>query len=693
MNRNKFYITTPIYYVNSKPHLGTLYSTLLADIFARWNKVMGKNVFFLTGTDEHGQKLQEAAEKAGLPPKQFVDSVVPEFKKTWANYEIEYNKFIRTTDEEHKKAVKCFIEKLQEQGDIYKSSYTGMYCVPCETFVTINTETPKDSAGNHVCPSCQRGLKEVSEESYFFRLSAYQDQLLKFYEENPNFVAPKERLQEVISFVKSGLKDLSISRKNVSWGIPFPGDPAHTVYVWGDALLNYLSAIGYGQNDIKSEEDFKFWWPADVQVMAKDIVRFHAVYWPAFLMALNLPQPKKLLVHGFILMGDYKMSKSRGNIIDPDNLANWYGIEQVRYYLARHISVAQDSQFDLKDLENYITADLANGVGNLLSRTLTLALNNNFSVVTAPAVFDPSSISVKEKAEEAFRIYWEEMNNLHPHIALAELWKFVAHVNAYFHTMQPWVLAKQNRELFEEVIYVACKSMYKIAVLLWPVMPNKMETLLKHLGHDFNVANNYEKEFRDNKVNKTFNLIAVKEPLFVRPESHIEQVKQELAQGQNVSGASLTGDGSTSSPRARLLDGARPELVEGCEGQNGANKQAKPAEAKSCETEIININDFAKVQLLVGTVKTCQPVSGSDKLLKLEVDLGAHGVRQILSGVAQWFKPEDLAGKQGIFVANLAPRKMLGQESQGMMLFAKDEVGNMRMITVGGFVENGTRVS
>jgi len=659
MNRNKFYVTTPIYYVNSKPHLGTLYSTLLADIFARWNKVMGKNVFFLTGTDEHGQKLQEAADKAGMQPKQFVDSVVPEYKKVWSNYEINYDKFIRTTDEEHKNAVKHFIETLQEQGDIYKSSYTGMYCVPCETFVTINTETPKDVNGNHVCPNCQRGLKEVSEESYFFRLSAYQDQLLKFYEENPNFIVPKERLQEVISFVKSGLKDLSISRKNVTWGIPFPGDPSHTVYVWGDALTNYISAIGYGQSDIKSDENFKFWWPADVQVMAKDIVRFHAVYWPAFLMALNLPLPKKLLVHGYILMGDYKMSKSRGNIIDPDNLANWYGIEQVRYYLARHISVAQDSQFDLKDLENYITADLANGVGNLLSRTLTLALNNNFSTVKAPSTLEPSSAAVKEKSEEAFRVYWEEMNNLHPHIALAELWKFVAHVNAYFHTMQPWVLAKQNRELFEEVIYTACQSMYEIAILLWPVMPKKMEELLKHLGHDFNVANTYEKDLRENKWNKTFNLHAVTEPLFVRPESHVEQVLQD----------------SKTEPKT----------------------ESKSSEIKSSEktlvTEIINITDFAKVQLLVGTVKTCQPVSGSDKLLKLEVDLGQHGLRQILSGVAPYFKPEELVGKQGIFVANLAPRKMLGQESQGMMLFAKDEVGNMRMITVGGFVENGTRVS
>lgn len=681
MNRNKFYITTPLYYVNSKPHLGTLYSTLLADIFARWNKVMGKNVFFLTGTDEHGQKLQEAAEKSGMQPKQFVDSIVPFFKDMWNLYEIEYSKFIRTTDQEHINAVKYFIEKLQEQGDIYKSSYTGMYCVPCETFVTINTETPKDANGNHVCPTCQRELKEVSEESYFFRLSAYQDQLLKFYEENPNFITPKERINEVLSFVKSGLKDLSISRKTVSWGIPFPGDPSHTVYVWGDALLNYISAIGYGQGDIKSDENFKFWWPADVHLMGKEIVRFHAVYWPAFLMALNLPLPKKLLVHGWILMGDQKMSKSLGNAIDPNNLASWYGVEQVRYYLARHISIAQDSQFDLKDLENYITADLANGVGNLLSRTLTLALNNNFKLVKAPSelnanfsTLDAHSVTVKEQSEEAFRIYWEEMNALHPHIALAELWKFVAHVNAYFHTMQPWVLAKQNRALFEEVIYTACQSLYGVAILLWPVMPHKMEELLKHLGHDFNIANSYEKELRENKWNKTFDLAPVTAPLFVRPESHVEQVNQDLGDKPEISD--------------------RPEISKEKVAKS-ASKLATTsvAGANPSAPEIININDFAKVQMLVGTVKTCQPVSGSDKLLKLEVDLGPVGMRQILSGVAQYFKPEDLVGKQGIFVANLAPRKMLGHESQGMMLFAKDEVGNMRMLTVGGFVENGTRVS
>lgn len=647
MNKNKFYITTPIYYVNAKPHLGTLYTTVLADVFARWNKVLGKKVFFLTGTDEHGQKLYEAAEKAGMKPNDFVDSMIPPFKQMWKLYDLNYDKFIRTTDEEHKKAVGYFIKKLQNQGDIYKSSYSGLYCVPCETFVTPNTETPKNEAGNYVCPSCLRGLKEVSEESYFFRLSAYQDKLLEFYEANPNLISPKERLNEVTSFVKSGLKDLSISRKSVSWGIPFPGDPSHTVYVWGDALTNYISAIGFGQDSEKAKEEFNFWWPADMHLMAKDIVRFHAVYWPAFLMALDLPLPKKMLVHGYILMGDKKMSKSLGNIVDPVKLAEWYGIEPVKYYLMKQISVAQDSLFDLKELENTIAADLANGVGNLLSRTVTLALNNKLTQVKTPNAFEPESSSLKEKYEETFKTYWEEMNNGTPHLALAELQRFVANVNAYFHSQQPWVLAKQNKEKFEEVIYTSCQSLYMIGILLWPILPQKMESLLQALGHKFDLSNKYAEELRAGNWNKTFTLTEVKTALFVRPESHVDQP----AETKITRNASVTTD-----------------------------------------QDFIKIDDFAKVQLIVGTINSCETISGSDKLYKLSVDLGKFGVRQILSGVRQFISADELIGKQGIVVANLAPRKMMGHESQGMMLFAEDESKNFRLVTVNGIVDNGTRL-
>ncbi len=654
---NKFYITTPIYYVNSKPHIGTLYSTLIADVAARWNKVCGKDTFFLTGTDEHGQKLEEAAEKAGMEPKAFVDSIVPEFKKAWKKYEIEYDKFIRTTDLDHQKAVIKIIEKMKESGDVYKSSYTGWYCVPCETFVTINSETPKGENGENLCTSCKRKLKEISEESYFFRLSAYEDRLLKFYEDNPNFIVPKEKLNEVVSFVKSGLNDLSISRRKVKWGIPFPGDKEHTVYVWCDALTNYISAIGYGQDDKKSEESLDYWWPANLHVLAKDIVRFHAVYWPAFLMSVGLPLPKQMLVHGYILTNGQKMSKSMGNAIDPNELAKNYGVEQVRYYLLRQMPINQDGMFEIDDLEHRIASDLANNLGNLLNRTITLALNNNLQKVTAPESLETASAALKEKCEEAFRSFWDEMNHYHMHIALSDLWKFISQVNAFFHEQQPWALAKNNKELFEEVIYDVCHSLYAIAIMLWPIMPKKMETLLGSLGETFDLKNNnYEEILRKNIWNKTFVLSKTDEPLFVRPE-----IKKD-------SSVETTAD-----------KGALVKMTEKNE--------------KKEVSDIISIDDFIKVQLYVGEIMECEPIKGSDKLYKLKVDLGKSGVRQILAGVAKYFKPEDLIGKQGVYVTNLKPRKLMGEESQGMMLFAKDEKGNMQMTTVSGLVENGTRLS
>ena len=640
-NNNKFYVTTPIYYVNSKPHLGTLYSTLIADVAARWKALCGKDVFFLTGTDEHGQKLEESAKKEGVTPKKFVDSMVPSFKKTWKRYEVSYDKFIRTTDPEHKKAVEALLKKMQEKDDIYKSVYSGLYCVPDETFVTVSSESEKDKDGKFLCPSCKRVLIEIEEESYFFRLSAYQDQLLKFYEENPDFIVPKEKLNEVISFVKSGLKDLSISRKNVEWGIPFFLDKKHTVYVWADALSNYLSGIGYGLDDKKSQENFNHWWPANLQVMAKDILRFHAVYWPAFLMSADLPLPKKLLVHGFILTGQNKMSKSLGNVMDPEVLANWYGVEQIRYYLMRQMPINQDCQFTLKDLENRISSDLANNLGNLLNRTLTLALNNNLKKVKAIKSYEAESLSLKEKCEECFRSFWDEMNRNYYHIALSDLWKFISAVNVFFHSQKPWVVAKEDKEFFEEIISVVCHSLYSIGVMLWPIMPEKMEELLSCLGYKFDLKNNYEEVLRQNIWDKTFVLQKTEEPLFVKPESRVEEMENEKE------------------------------------------------EIKEELSEFVGIENFSKIKLIVGKILSCEPVEGSEKLYKMKVDLGKHGNRQILAGVAKIFKPESLIGKQGVYVTNLKPRKLMGLESQGMMLFAKDEKGSMALVTVSFEVENG----
>jgi len=644
MNKNKFYVTTPIYYVNSKPHIGTLYSTLLADVTARWNKIKGKEVFFLTGTDEHGQKIQTKAEQLGKNPQEFVDSMIEPFKKIWKLYELEYDKFVRTTDDYHEKAVIKLLETLQEQGDIYKAPYSGQYCVPCETFVNITDEVEKDDNGKHICPSCKRLLTEVSEECYYFRLSAYEEKLLKFYKDNPNFIAPKEKLNEVLSFVKGGLKDLCISRKTVSWGIPFPGDKDHTVYVWGDALTNYISAIGFGKESKDKKEKFDFLWPADLHVMAKDIVRFHAVYWPAFLMGADLPLPKKMMVHGYILSGEHKMSKSLGNVMDPQLLADWYGVEPVRYYLMRQMPISQDGKFDLQDLESRISSDLANNLGNLVNRTIALALKNNLKEIKPVKSLEAKSAAMRDACEEAFRSFWDEMNHYHYHIALSDLWLFISKINAFFHEQQPWVLAKENKELFEEVISVACHSLYSVSIMLWPIMPKKMEELLGLIGHKFEKNKNYEPELRANVWDKTFILTMPEEPLFIRPEPRKEEKKQE--------------------------DSAAEKLA-----------------------DEITIDDFAKVQLLAGTILECENLKGSEKLYKLQIDLGKFGKKQILAGVAKFFKPEDLVGKQGAFVANLKPRKLMGQLSQGMMLFVKNDNGNMKMVTYSGEIENGTRLS
>ncbi len=639
MNKPKFYLTTPLYYVNAKPHLGTLYSTLLADVTARVAKLQGREVFFLTGTDEHGQKLQNVADEKGMEPKAFVDSMVPEFKKAWKEYGIEYDKFIRTTDTEHEDAVVHWIKKLQEQGDIYTDTYTGWYCVPCETFVTVDTKETK-----HTCPTCSRELTEISEENYFFRLSAYEDKLLAFYEENPNFIVPKERINEVISFVKGGLSDLSISRTGVKWGIPFPGDAKQTIYVWADALLNYVSAIGYGSEDAAAQAQLDKWWPADVQIMAKDILRFHAVYWPAFLMAAELPLPKKLLVHGYILTDDKKMSKSLGNVVDPSYLAKQYGVEPVRYYLMRQMSVNQDGHFSITDLEQRITADLANNLGNLLNRMLVIALKNGLTTVKPPPAWEPQSTALHVECEEAVRAYWDNMSHHQYHMALADLWKFVSRANVYFNDLKPWEAARKNKELFEEIISATCHSLYSIAIMIWPIMPKKAEEMLNSLGHTFELGRDYEEELRDHVWDKVFILKKTEGPLFMKHEPKKE------------------------------------------------TQQAEPAKEET-KASHITIDDFAKVELRVGKIQSCEPLEGSEKLYKLTVDLGAFGTKQVLAGVQKQFSPDQLTDKQGVYVTNLAPRKILGEESQGMMLFAKDESGHMQFVTVAGDVDNGTRLS
>jgi methionyl-tRNA synthetase len=631
MHQKKFYVTTPIYYVTAKPHLGSLYSTLLADVAARWHTLRGEKVFFLTGTDEHGQKIAQAASKAGKEPQAFVDSFIDAYKGIWHSYLIEYSHFMRTTDQAHVKAVQEWIRRLINTGDIYKSYYNGYYCTPCETYVLKKD----DSSALPVCDTCGRETIEIAEESYFFKLSQYQDRLLAFYEENPEFIVPKERMQEVVRFVQGGLKDLSISRTTVTWGIPFPDDSQHVVYVWADALNNYITALGYGQEAKK--EDFAYWWPADLQVMGKDIVRFHAVYWPAFLLASGLPLPKKLLVHGWIQMNKQKMSKSLGNVVDPQALLDAYGADAVRYYLTRFMAITQDSEFNTEDLEQRVSSDLANDLGNLLQRVVTLAHKRELYEVDAPHNWGTQAVSLRDDFWTMLEKYATDMEEGYFYRALGHLWGYIHKVNAYFHAQEPWKITDSAE--FNEVISASCHSLYALGLLVYPVMPQAAERLLTSLGmRVVPGSQDFVEDLGENPWNRRFMLHLLQEPLFKKYELKVSQPVVE-----------------------------NPSFPE------------------------ISIEEFASVVLLVGTIKEAEEIAGSDKLLKLQVDFGEHGIRQVLSGIKKYYTVDQVKGLQAVFVANLKPRKMMGLESHGMVLTVTDAHNLVRLVTVTD-IPHGTRL-
>lgn len=638
-----FYVTTPIYYVNAKPHLGSLYSTLLADVAARWHALQGKETFMLTGTDEHGQKVAEAAEKNGKTPQVFVDSLVGSFKGLWDTYHINYNHFIRTTDEYHVKAVQGWIEKLQVQGDIYKDVYEGWYCTSSEAFLTEKDLEFRQKGEAPLSLLSGKPAQWVSEECFFFRLSAYQDKLLEFYKNNPYFITPRERLNEVVSFVEGGLKDLSISRKTIDWGIPFPGAEDHVTYVWADALNNYITSIGYG--DVSRNNEFEKWWPADVHILGKDISRFHAIYWPAFLMASGLNLPKKLLVHGWIKVDGEKMSKSRGNVVDPYMLAEQYGVESVRYYLTRYMAITQDSTFSSTDLEQKINADLANDCGNLLNRMLTLALKNNLQHVPAVQEWSVPSQQLHESLQETLKQAQHEMKNFYFNRAYGHVWRFINAVNAYFHAQEPWKLAKNDPEKFAEVISATCHSLYAIGVLVWPIMPEKMSELLgalgKHVEADTNMFASLTQPWTQAFVLKKI------DPLFVKHEPHEKEVTME----------------------------------------------EKKVEENPTPDNTISIDDVVKVELRVGQITVVEDMPKAERIYKFTVDFGLeYGQRIICAGLKQHFAFDELQGKKCVFVFNLKPRKLLGVESQGMLMTAADTHGKPVPVTVGVDTPLGTRL-
>src|SRR5580693_4029162 len=650
MSKPKFYLTTPIYYANSRPHVGSAYTTIVCDVIARYKRMCGYDVAYLTGTDEHGVNIERAAEKQGITPQQLVDKNEKIFRELWKLLGITNTEFIRTTEPRHARAVQNLVRRTLErdkalepsQRAIYKKKYEGRYCIYDNLYVS-DTPEPAD------CQICGRPGELVSEENYFFRLSAYQEKLLELYKNSPRFVHPDFRFNEVKSFVESGLKDISISRKSIKWGIPWPDDPEHVFYVWYDALTSYMSGIGFvdGEHD---GPDFRYW-PADIHAMGKEIIRFHAVYWPAFLMAAGMPLPKQIVAHGWLLFEQEKMSKSKGNVAYPEPIVKVLGNDALRYYLLREVVFGQDGNFSRDALITRYNADLANGLGNLASRTLTMIENYCGGNVPAQAA---APANLHQIAATAFHTtIRSSYDKFEFSDALTIIWGFVAIADKYLAEEKPWALAKDpaQRTRLEQVLYIAAESLRIVSVLAHPVIPDATQKIWEQLGQAGKIESVSINDLQWGGL-QPGTRIGKPEGVFPRAEKkeileRIETMENEIRNPGSAQPAAAGVD-ATSSSAAGAAAGAA----------------AAPAVAAK-----IGIEDFAKVELRVGVVKSAERIPGADKLLKLLVDIGDE-VRQVLAGIALSYAPEDLLGRQVVIVANLAPRKMRGLESNGMLLAA-----------------------
>ncbi|MED3877546.1 methionine--tRNA ligase [Lysinibacillus capsici] len=650
-----FYITTPIYYPSGKFHIGTAYTTVASDTIARYKRLKGYDVRFLTGMDEHGQKIQEKAAEAGKHPQDYVNEIADAAKKLWGLMDISYDDFIQTTQDRHTKAVEKIFQKFLDNGDIYKGEYEGWYCTPCESFFT---ETQLVD-GN--CPDCGRPVHKVKEESYFFNMKKYADRLLAYYDENLEFIEPESRKNEMINnFIKPGLEDLSVSRTSFDWGIKVPGDPKHVIYVWVDALTNYITALGYLSED---ESLFNKYWPADVHVVGKDIVRFHTIYWPIFLMALDLPLPKKVFAHGFIMMKDGKMSKSKGNVIYPEMLIERYGLDATRYFLLRELPFGSDGVFSPESFIERTNFDLANDLGNLLNRTISM-INKYFDGIIPTENLQPTEFdaSLKEQAESVRIKYEESMEKMQFSVVLADLWTLVSRTNKYIDETQPWVLAKEesDKPKLGAVMRNLAESLHQIAVMLQPFMTTTPKRMIDQLGLDDKFLAWDTIATFGNTIPANIKVVEKGIPIFPRLENEVEitYIREEMR-------------GSVKTPQDEEI-----------------KKVAKTEE--NPEIPEITIDDFMKVDLRVATVTACETVPKADKLLKLQVDLG-YEQRQVVSGIAKFYTPDDLIGQKVIVVANLKPVKLRGEISQGMIL-AGEKDGILKLASVDPKLENGAKV-
>ena len=638
--KEKYYLTTAIAYASGKPHIGNTYEIIMADAIARYKRMKGFDVFFQTGTDEHGQKIEEKAKKANMEPQQYVDKIAKEIRNVFDLMNVSYDKFIRTTDKDHELQVQKIFEKLYKQGDIYKSEYEGWYCTECEAFFTDNQLV------DGKCPDCGREVHREKEESYFFRMSKYANQLMEYIESHPQFIQPESRKNEMINnFLKPGLQDLCVSRTSFKWGIPVTFDPKHVVYVWIDALSNYITGIGY-DCDGNSSEQFNKYWPADLHLIGKDIIRFHTIYWPIMLLALGLPLPKQVFGHPWMLFGEDKMSKSRGNVIYADDLVHFFGVDAVRYFVLSEMPFAQDGSITWQLVMERINSELANVYGNLVNRTIAMTNKYFNGQLTEPNCFEELDQQLIDTCKQTVTKYYEKMDQLRVADAIDAVFDLLRRSNKYIDETSPWTLAKQpeNKARLNTVLYNLLESIRVASVLLTPFMPETSKEVFRQINTEktdfasIETWGNYEK---NNKVVENTNV------LFARVDEK------------------------------KTMD----EIMQYMESK---------AEVKTTFKEEVSIEDFDKLDIRIGTVMNCQRHPKADKLLVFDIKCGSDR-RTIVSGIAQYYQPEDLIGKKVAFIANLAPRKLRGIESKGMILSAEDAKGNLEVVTVDK-VEDGADI-